>query len=286
MIDLHTHSWCSDGTESPERVVEAAAAAGCSALALTDHDTLAGLDEAGAKADELGIELVPACEISCAGPYGPLHLLAYFVPRDGATAAALVARRAGRYERNARLLAHLVASGLPITKDEVDAVANGAIVGRPHFAEVLVRNGAAYSIPDAFDRYLSDEHLGVLAVAGTPVREVLSALLDDDAVGSLAHPNDLQRVGTLEATLEVLVAAGLVGLECDYATYDPPARAALRAVAARRGLVATGGSDAHGTRTPDVRVGTGTGDLAVGDDVLRVLRSRRPSRHKAADSTP
>src|SRR5580704_3551794 len=157
MIDLHTHSTCSDGTDPPERIPELAAAAGCTAVALTDHDTLAGLDAARRRADVLGVALVPGCEVSCAFRDTSAHVLVYFVDgADGPLQDELARLRDDRVERNRRLVARLQELGIPITYDDVVAEAAGErSVGRPHVAAVLVRLGAADSVPDAFDRWLA-----------------------------------------------------------------------------------------------------------------------------------
>src|SRR5579862_9405349 len=158
VIDLHTHSNASDGTDPPERIPELAAAAGCRAVALTDHDTLAGLGPARRRAAEVGVELVGGTEVSCAYLGKSAHVLVYFIEgEEGALQDELAALRDDRVRRN-RLLADKLASlGVPVTYEEaVGKAAREDSLGRPHFAELLVERGAAESIPDAFDRWLAD----------------------------------------------------------------------------------------------------------------------------------
>jgi len=281
MIDLHTHSTVSDGTDPPERIPELAAAAGCSAVALTDHDSLAGLGRARERAAELGIRLVPGCEISChlAGT-GSLHVLVYFVEDDdGPLAEELVRLRADRLQRNVLLAEKLAALGLPITYDQVVAVAGDeAGMGRPHFAEVLVAAGAADSIPDAFDRYLAAGRPGYVSKSRLEPGEVARLATASGGVAVLAHPYSLGVEGAeLASVVEGLAEAGFAGIEAVYGRYSPRQRQELGNLARRFGLVATGGSDHHGTIKPDLTVGTGTGDLKVPDKVLVELEARRPA---------
>lgn len=279
MIDLHTHSRISDGTDEPERIAELAAAAGCSAFALTDHDTLAGLDAARARATALGVTLVDGCEVSCSFRDTSAHVLIYFVgPGDGPLQDELVRLRADRVARNRLLVDRLRELDLPVTYEEVVAEAAGEdSVGRPHFATVLVRAGAADSVPDAFDRWLGRGAPAYVEKARVAPADIIHAARGSGGVAVLAHPLTLGLDdSTLASAVGELAEAGLVGLEATYARYNPHQRAALTTLARRAGLVATGGSDYHGTIKPGLSVGTGEGDLAVSDAVLDQLAARRP----------
>jgi hypothetical protein len=276
VIDLHTHSTCSDGTEPPGRLVELAVTAGCAAVALTDHDGLFGLETARARAAELGIRFVAGCEVSCSADAGPMHLLCYFVADGPSPLTELLARlRADRADRNAAVLGRFHDLGIPLTDDEVRAEAHGPVVGRPHFAAALVRRGVTGSIDEAFVRYLK---AGAPAyVARTPVQPsaVIAAARESGAVVALAHPLSLALPPSgLDAVLARLTAEGLAGIEAHYGRYDPETRRSLAGLARRHGLVATGGSDFHGAYRPDLAVGTGTGDLAVPDACLDELDAR------------
>ncbi|MGH9109568.1 MAG: PHP domain-containing protein [Acidimicrobiales bacterium] len=279
MIDLHTHSTCSDGTDPPARVVQLAAAAGCSAVALTDHDTLAGLEEAGRGAVGTGIRLVPGCEVSCAFRGRSAHVLVYFVAGDGGPLGDELARlRLDRVERNRLLVDRLVGLGAPVTYDEIVAEAAGEeSVGRPHVAAVLVRHGLADSVPDAFDRWLAEGRPAHVPKARVPPAEIAALARASGGVAVLAHPYtlDLAPEGLAGAVAE-LAGAGFAGIESYYARYAPDERAALAGLAQRNGLVATGGSDYHGLVKAGLSVGTGEGDLEVPDHVLEELEARRP----------
>jgi 3',5'-nucleoside bisphosphate phosphatase len=281
MIDLHTHSAVSDGSDPPERIPELAAEAGCSAVALTDHDSLAGIGPARNRADQLGITLVPGCEVSCQ-PVGTggMHVLVYFVDDDDSPLGAeLVRLREDRRRRNLALADRLIALGVPITYPMVVAAAGGeAGVGRPHFAAAMVAVGAAESIDDAFARTLGNDRPGFVPKARLSGAEVAALAEASGGVAVLAHPYSLGLDDDgLARVVGGLAAAGFVGVEADYGRYSRRQRQALANLARRFDLVATGGSDHHGALKPDLRVGTGQGDLKVSDKVLDKLESRRPA---------
>ena len=287
MIDLHTHSNVSDGSEVPSAIPELAAAAGCSAVALTDHDSLAGLAEAAASAARVKVELVPGCEVSCVKPKvaggaevrGSVHVLCYFVEEgDGPLQDELRALRDDRRRRNMALIERLAELGVPVSWDELVAEAGGeAGVGRPHFARVLVRHGAAEDIQDAFDRWLADGGPAYVPKARLQAPEVTRLARASGGVSVLAHPLSLGlEPGVLESVVGELAEAGLTGMEATYGAYGTDDRRLLGAMADRLGLVASGGSDFHGTFKPGLSVGTGTGDLKVPDSVLEELAARRP----------
>lgn len=275
MIDLHSHSSASDGSDAPERIPELAAAAGCGAVALTDHDTLEGIAEAGARASELGIELVPGCELSCEVREGTMHLLVYFVgPGEGPLQDRLVHLQAVRKERNRRMVDRLRQLGLNVTYDELLAEAGGRGVGRPHAAAVLMRKGFVSSVQEAFDRYLAKGKPGYVEKERLSPAEAVRLARASGGKPVLAHPFSLRRtLEALESAVGELCGFGLAGVESLYSRYSPDEREALVRLAQRHGLVATGGSDHHGTYKPDLSIGVGAGDLNVPDQVLEDLRN-------------
>jgi len=282
MIDLHTHSTVSDGSDAPERIPELGAEVGCSAVALTDHDSLAGIGRARRRAVELGITLVTGCEVSCR-PVGSggVHVLVYFVEDDGSELCGeLIRLRGDRRRRNLALAERLVSLGIPITYEQVVEVAGGEEgVGRPHFAMAMVAAGAAESIDDAFDRYLTNNGPGFVRKARLSAAEVARLARASGGVAVLAHPYSTGLDGAgLAAVVGELAEAGFSGIEARYGRYSPRQRQALGNLARRFDLVATGGSDYHGTMKPDLAVGTGRGDLKVPDNVLGLLEARRPER--------
>lgn len=280
MIDLHTHSDRSDGSEPPGRIVALAHDVGCSAVALTDHDTLSGLPAARTRADELGIRLVPGCEISClplAG--GGVHVLVYFVEDPASPLGAELDRlRDDRRARNEALAARLQQLGIPVTLAMATAHA-GTVegTGRPHFAEAMVDVGAVASVDEAFQRYLGNGGEAYVPKGRLTVADVCGLARASGGVAVLAHPLSLGLEGdAMAAAVADMAAAGLVGLEAVYGRYSPRQRADLGNLARRFGLVATGGSDFHGESKPDLHVGTGTGDLKVPDRALDQLEAARP----------
>ena len=280
VIDLHTHSTVSDGTEAPARVVELAHEAGCSALALTDHDSLAGLPEARARAEEVGIRLVPGCEVSClpspAG--GGVHVLVYFVDDPASPLGReLEALRHDRAGRNQALLERLHELGVEITWEQVVARAGSAEgVGRPHFAQALIEVGAAADTVEAFDVWLGNGGRAYIPKARLTVADVVALARASGGVASLAHPFTTRLEGrALADWVAEQAAAGLVGLEAHYGSATPDERRAAVDLARRLGLVPTGGSDFHGS-AKEVAVGTGNGTLRVPDGVLDELEAARP----------
>ncbi len=281
MIDLHTHSTVSDGSDAPARVVELAVEAGCHALALTDHDSLAGIGPAGRRAEELGITFVPGCEVSCR-PVGSggMHVLVYFVEEDGGPLDEELGRlRQDRRRRNLALADRLADLGLPVTYDRVVAIAGGEEgMGRPHFAAALVEVGAAESIDDAFDRYLGHDGPAYVGKARLTGPDVASLARESGGVAVLAHPYSMGLEGPdLARVVGELAESGFGGIEALYGRYSPRQRTELGHLARRFDLVATGGSDHHGASKPDLAVGTGQGDLKVPDRVVGLLEARRPS---------
>ena len=278
MIDLHSHSTCSDGSDEPARIVELAHEAGCTAVALTDHDGLEGVGEAAARAEDLGVAFVPGCEVSCKFAPGTMHVLCYFVePGEGPLQSQLERLRADRATRNDRLVERLVELGIPITLDEVAAEAGGTTIGRPHFAAVLVAKGVVPSIQDAFDTLLAKGGPAYIPKAFVDAPTTIAAARGSGALAVLAHPLSLGlEVGELRRQVGELAEEGLTGIECWYARYDEEERQGLLSLAREYGLVATGGSDYHGTFKPDLSMGTGRGDLDVPESALDELNGRRP----------
>ena len=258
--------------------MELAAAAGCSAVALTDHDTLVGLTLAAERAGDLGIRLVPGCEVSCAWRGKSAHVLVYFVASGpGPFQEELGRLREDRVARNHRLAARLHELGVPISYEEIVAEAAGEeSAGRPHVAALLVRKGLADTIPDAFDRWLGEGRPAYVPKARVAPGEIARLAAASGGVAALAHPLTLGLApDELADAVGELADSGFAGLEAYYGRYDAAQRAELVALARRHGLVPTGGSDYHGTVKEGLHVGTGEGDLRVPDDVLDELDARR-----------
>ncbi|HTW08117.1 MAG TPA: PHP domain-containing protein [Acidimicrobiales bacterium] len=278
MIDLHVHSNVSDGSDSPDALVDMAVKAGLAAFALTDHDRQDGVEPARRRARQAEIDLVPGVEISCYHS-GTMHMLVYFLePGEGPLQDELTRLQVARDNRNEVLVQRLGELGLPVTMDELMAESGGTGAGRPHVAAILVRKGYATSVQDAFDKYLAKGRPGYMEKERLDPVHAIALALQSGALPVLAHPLSLglPPAGT-QSTVEELAGAGLVGLEAIYGRYSKDERAGLAVMAARAGLAITGGSDYHGTYKPDLDLATGRGDLHVPDSALTALRDRLPA---------
>ena len=278
-VDLHTHSDVSDGSESPTRIIELAAAARLTAVALTDHDTLDGIPEAATAAAERGVRLIPGIELSCEWAEGGCHIVVLWLqPESGPLQSRLAALQTARDGRNDRILERLADLGIDISPEEVAAQSGGGVTGRPHIAAVLVERGVVESVREAFDVYLGNGKPAYVDRARLTPEEAISLATESGAVTVLAHPHTLglDNADEYRAALERLADAGLAGLECWYGEYSPAYRRSMVKLARSHGLVPSGGSDFHGSYKPGLHLGTGRGDLAVPDHVLTELEDRRP----------
>jgi predicted metal-dependent phosphoesterase TrpH len=273
-VDLHLHSVYSDGSETPGAIVERASQARLRAIALTDHDTLAGVDEAAAAAHAAGIVFVPGVELSVEWATGPMHLLVYSLhPGPGPLQDHLTEIQAGRARRNGQIVDRLRDLGIDVSLDEVTREAGGGGVGRPHFAAVLLRKGYVTSIRDAFDRYLAAGRPGYVNRDRLDAATAIRLARASGAVPVIAHPHTLGiTAGEFGTAFEQLTAVGLGGIEAYYAEYRPEMRRHLAEICRDLGITPTGGSDFHGSYKPGLEVGTGYGDLSVPDDTLDDLR--------------
>lgn len=276
-VDLHLHSTFSDGTEIPESIVAMARQAGLSAIALTDHDNLDGIDRAAGACADAGIDFIPGTELSVDWNGTAMHLLVYFLePGAGPLQHKLAAIQRGRSDRNERIAARLQELGFDIEYGEVVAEAGGTGIGRPHFAAVLVRKGYAADISDAFDRYLATGRPAYLARDRLEAVEAIDLARASGAVPVIAHPHTLGvAAADYRSAFMGLTDAGLGGIEAHYSEYDPALRAHLAELCSSLGIAATGGSDYHGTYKPALSVGTGRGDLAVPDTAVAALREQQ-----------
>ncbi len=273
-VDLHLHSVFSDGSETPQAIVDRAARAGLTAIALTDHDTLDGVTEAAAAARKAGLVFVPGAELSVQWKTGPMHLLVYYLePGSGPLQDRLAEIQAGRVHRNEQIADRLGGLGIEVSLEEVETEASGRGVGRPHFAAVLMRKGYVASMGEAFDRYLAAGRPGYVNRERLGAADAIILARASGAVPVIAHPHTLGiTAADFRAAFEHLVTVGLGGIEAYYGEYRPEMRRHLAGVCRRLGIAATGGSDFHGAYKPGLEVGSGHGDLAVPDEALDELR--------------
>ncbi|HTS80012.1 MAG TPA: PHP domain-containing protein [Myxococcaceae bacterium] len=274
MIDLHSHTTASDGEHSPEDLLARARAAGVTVLAVTDHDTVEGLARARAAADAQGIRLVPGIEVSTEADGREVHVLGHFVePTEPGLAGFSARLRGERAERMARMVQRMNELGFPITLEEVERIAAGAHLGRPHLALALLARGYVTSSKEAFDRFLGDGRPGYVGRFRLPAEEAIAMLHRAGGTATVAHPGSSKVSGY---TLERLAKAGLDGLEIFHPDHVPSQRDALLRQADALGLVPTAGSDYHGPRvTPDRSLGM----VSLDPSHLARLEARAASRH-------
>jgi predicted metal-dependent phosphoesterase TrpH len=248
-IDLHTHSDRSDGTQSPRELVMAANRLGLDAIALTDHDTTEGWDEAVQAAETVGIGLVPGLEISCRYLGAGVHLLAYFVdPRYGPLLTELDRILDGRNSRIPAIVERLRDLGIDITAKDVRHLSGQtAAMGRPHVADALVAKGVCTDRDDAFRRFLSPGRPAYVDRYAADLVEMIGLVGDAGGVSVIAHPWTRSGKAVLDdQAIGTLAAEGLVGVEVDHPDHDERSRARLRRIATDLDLVITGSSDCHG----------------------------------------
>lgn len=253
-IDLHTHSTASDGTDSPAELVAKAAETGLTTIAITDHDTTAGWEEAQAALPP-GLRLVRGTELSCLsrdgrGGHCTVHLLAYlFDPASEVIIREYARARAERRERLARIADRMAADGFPVSSETLLAsVPEGATAGRPHLAMALVKAGVVSSVNEAFARFLNDRGRYYLPSSRTPVEDSIEMIERAGGVTVLAHAFAAHRGPTVTAeVIKELAGVGLGGVEVDHPDHDLDARKRLRLLADQIGLITTGSSDYHGT---------------------------------------
>ena len=274
-IDLHTHSSHSDGSDTPDELLERAASLRLTTVALTDHDTLEGIGDARIAADRHGIELIPGTELSLEYTKGGMHLIVLWLePGIGPLQDRLAELRGGRDRRNARIVERLNELGLAVDLDEVLEQAGEGSVGRPHIAAVLVRHGYVDSMEQAFDEYLGNHGRAYVGRERLQPQEAIQLARASGGVPILAHPHTLAIDNRFEMAdlLAELRAFGLLGIECHYGSYPAEGRAGLVALADRFGLLPSGGSDYHGTYKLDVALGIGRVGIAVPESILDDLR--------------
>jgi len=261
-IDLHTHSNRSDGTFEPEELVRRAAERELEAVALTDHDTTDGLEEAVSAGVELGVEVVPGVELSAELERTSVHVLCYWPDLSNADLQAELTRlRDDRFRRGEQMVEKLQALGFPIRFERVRAIAAGGNIVRPHVAQAMVEAGIVDTEKEAFDLYIADGKPAHVPKHALDPVDATRLILDAGGICVLAHPGMWgDQTSVPEDLIERMAAAGMQGLEVDHTDHDEAARAHYRTVAERLGLVATGGSDCHGDRYDPIRLGTSVCD--------------------------
>lgn len=275
MIDLHTHSLFSDGTDEPRQIALQADRLGLYAVALTDHDTLAGLPEFLSVQPSVKTRLIPGLELSCRFLTGELHILGLFInPDDPKLQERIEDMRKRREERNVRMIHRIGKLGIPLTWQEVRAMASTNLLSRAHFARALVRRGAASSPQDAFKRILSEGSPGYVPFRELEPSEAAQWIREAGGVPIVAHPGRSAGSRFLwdKAMLD-LKAEGIAGFETYYGEYGPSEERYFCDLASRLGMARSGGSDYHGTYKPGLTLGKGRGNLDIPDEIIAELEA-------------
>ncbi len=268
LIDLHTHSTASDGTDSPEALIEKAKAANLSAIALTDHDNFNGLEQAQAKADELGIELVKGVELSTDYNGGELHILGYWFDdsnTDENLNKMLQRLLDYRNERNEELLKNLAKVNVHLTMDDVYEFVDSDLLCRPHFALAMLKKGYVKNLKEAFTLYLGDKGKAYTPKKKLEQKQAIEMLREAHALVSFAHPfltmcsDEKER----RKLIKNLKDYGLHAIEALYSVNTKNETAQSLMYAKEFNLACTGGSDYHGNVKPDIALGVGRGNLKI-----------------------
>jgi predicted metal-dependent phosphoesterase TrpH len=277
-VDLHVHTTASDGTLAPAQIVQRAGRLGLKVIAITDHDTVAGIPEALAAGAVHGVEVIPGVEINTDVPRAEVHVLGYFVDhRNEELNEKLAVIRDGRVGRAKRMAEVLTGMGAPIRFERILEIAGEGSVGRPHVAQALLEAGHVSSYGQAFDQYIGrNSPAYVERIKFTPA-EACALICRAGGLPVFAHPVFFDRYGKIKERFDAagllpeMISQGLVGIEVYYNGYDAITIEQLLGVARRYGLVVTGGTDFHGLRQgePDL------GGIYVPLKVVRGLKERK-----------
>ena len=280
MIDLHVHTTASDGQYSPAQIIQKAAEKNLKAIAITDHDTVAGLEEAKAAGRELGVTVVPGIELNITFPTGEFHLLGLGIKEPSKSLINIVENVIkNRNDRNAQIIAKMNEDGVPLTQEELQADFPNTVIGRPHFAAELVKHGVVKTRQQAFDQYLARGRKWYVPRVCTNLDEAIVALRESGAVPVVAHPMSLYLSwGRLPDFLKDCYEKGVMGIEA----FHPGARVTeclrLEELGRKIGFIITAGSDFHGEKIrSDRRLGHTCGGKKIDDkyyfeELLKVMQ--------------
>lgn len=273
-IDLHTHSNCSDGSMTPSELVRHAAEKGLKAIALSDHDTVAGIDEAIEAGKQYGVEIVPAIEFSVQSET-ETHILGFYIDHKcDLIKEALECINKVRWQRTVNTCENLQKLGFDVSMEEALKIAPSGLIGRAHFARILMEKGYTASVKEGFEKYLAN---GRPAYDGTQYLTASDAVKLIDSLGGVsfvAHPNLIRLDdATLREFLKSLKDLGLCGIEGYYNEYTPEMEAYFQNIAKELGLEISGGTDFHAKMKPHIEIGIGQGNMHIPYSVLENIKS-------------
>lgn len=278
-VDLHVHSSCSDGTLSPKELVDYAIEKNLSAFALTDHDTVDGLDEAiryaaGLSTEQGNIEVIPGIELSTEYQGADIHVVGLYIDYQNEDFQNKLREFVdSRTARNQKMCGLLTQAGVPVTYEELQAAYPDAVITRAHYAGYMLEKGYVKSRQEAFDRYVGDHAPCYIPREKITPAQAVQLILQAGGAPVLAHPILYHMSGDrLETLVLELKEAGLMGIEAIYSTYTAGDERQIRALAAKYGLFISGGSDFHGANKPGLDLGTGYGKLFVPEELLTVIK--------------
>ncbi len=275
-IDLHTHSSISDGLLSPRKLVELAAEEGLSTIALADHDTVDGIDEALKAGEEFGVEVIPAIEISVNHEDGSMHLLGYYIDHHNADLLEMLQKlKESREERNIKIIARLNKLGYGVKSNDVLTLSTDGTCGRAHIAGALVARGYFPDVKAAFDALLNYNGPAYVDRYRLPLKDAIGHIHGAGGAAVWAHPGTHEnKMERLLNRLERWRGYGLDGIESDYCDHTIELRNRLRSLAREHELIYTGGSDFHGSIKPQNTLGSGPEGSEIDPKCLTQLRER------------
>lgn len=276
MIDLHTHTYASDGTYSPTALVTLAKEQGIEAIAVTDHDTIEGLPEAMEAGERLGVEVVPGMELSVEYGPGSMHILGLLINlEDKGLNDTLAKLQESRSSRNPQIIEKLNELGMPITMEEVEKISGGGQLGRPHIAAALVKNGYVHNTQEAFDKYLKKGASAYFERRRLSPEGAADLIHGAGGLLILAHPGTLAVNGPkFDNLLSELKDAGFDGIEVFYNNHSHAEEDRLMKIADKLEFIISGGTDFHGENKPSIKLGVGYGNMAIPYEVLQEMKQR------------
>ena len=277
LIDLHIHTSASDGTYSPQEIVDLAKKQGLKAIAITDHDTIEGNKDAIEAGMKKGMEVIPGVEISVEWNKKPVHILGYYINwKNEKLSMELQKLIKFREERNPQIIKKLNLLGLSISYDDVKMRAGEGTIGRPHFAQVLIEKGYVKNEDEAFKKYLKRGAPGYVEKRRLSTQQGIQLIKNAGGIAVLAHPFTIEGINHREMERFILFfkKIGIEGVEAFYPLHTVQQTQQLQAIAKRYDLLITGGSDFHGKQKPQIQLGRGFGNMRIPYELVIKMKER------------